>query len=73
MMVKTELVKVLSKEITAKIDLKNVTKFKPTNSFERWARDLKSQLMSYPLCGRRLDLGELKDPRFDAGPNFSPI
>ena len=72
MKVKVELAKDLSKELTAKIAQKNFNRFKATDCFERWARDLRSQLITIPLCGKRLDLGELKNPRVKPEP-MSPL
>ena len=72
MRVKTESARDLSKEFTAKMAQKMFTNFKATDCFERWARDLKSQLIPYPLCGKRLELGELKNPRLKPDPT-SPL
>ena len=51
--VKIELGKDLGKELSTKIAQTNLAKFKATDCFERWTRDLRSQLMPFPLCGLR--------------------
>ena len=70
MKVKIERAKELSRELTAKMAHKSFTKFKTTDCFDRWARDLQNELMPIPLCGKRLELGELSNPRLKPEPDF---
>ena len=68
MEVKIALAKDLNKELTAKMAQKSFPKYRATQCFERWARDLRNDFMQIPLCGRRLELGELKNPRVKPEP-----
>ena len=63
MKVKTELAKDLAKEMNTQFAQKRFTKLKAGDVFERWARDFKTELMPIPLCGKRLELGALANPR----------
>ena len=53
----------MARGITSKSSSKTYPKFKTTDCFGKWARDLKNDLLPIPLCGRRLDLGHLANPR----------
>ena len=66
MEVRIALSNVSKKELTAKMTKKSIQKLRATQCFERWARDLKNDFMQISLCGRRLELGELKNPRLKA-------
>ena len=69
MKVKIEVLNNLSKDITAKTNSKTYSKFKTTDCYGKWARDLKNELLPIPLCGRRLELGHLVNPRTRPDPN----
>ena len=59
MKVKIEVLNNLSKDITAKTNSKTYSKFKTTDCYGKWARDLKNEVLPIPLCGRILELGHL--------------
>ena len=67
--VKIEVLNTLIKDITAKISSKTYPKFKATDCYGKWARDFKNELLPIPLCGRRLELGHLVNPRTRPNPN----
>ena len=67
--VKIKQAEALIKELTAQIANKKVSKFKPNDVFDRFARDLKSELITVPLCANRLRFGHLVHPRILPDPN----
>ena len=67
--VKIKQAEALIKELTAQIANKKVSKFKPNDVFDRFARDLKGELITVPLCANRLEVGHLVHPRILPDPN----
>ena len=63
MSVKVKMVENLDKSINAGITYKKLPKFGPRDVFERWSRNLKTELGTIPLCGKRLQYGHLQNPR----------
>jgi hypothetical protein len=61
----------LLKELTAQSVHKKISKFKTGDIFERYARDLKAELITVPLCANRLDKGHLVHPRRIPNPRSS--
>ena len=59
MEVKIKQAETLIKELTTQSANKKVSKFKPGDVFERFSRDLKAELITVPLCLKRLDEGPL--------------
>ena len=71
MEVKIKQAETLIKELTAQSANKKVSKFKPGDVFERFSRDLKAELITVPLCVKRLDEGPLVHPRALPDPKAS--
>ena len=61
--VKIKQAEALIKELTAQIANKKVSKLKPSDVFDKFARDLKGELITVPLCANRLEFGHLVHPR----------
>ena len=68
MKVKIEVIQQLSKDITSKSANRSFPKFKAADCYGKWTRDLKNELLPIPLCGKRLDLGHLVNPRLKPDP-----
>ena len=68
--VKIKRAETLIRELTAQIANKKVSKFKPSDVFDKYARDLKGELITVPLCANRLEFGHLVHPRKLPDPNY---
>ena len=71
--VKSKMVENLDKSINTGMSFKKFPKFGPRDVFERWIRDLKTELGTIPLCGKRLQFGHLSNPRSKPSAQFKII
>ena len=66
MNVKIELAKNLDKSINSLMESKKFPKLSTKDIFEKWSRNLKTELNIGPLCSGRFDKGPLKHPRLES-------
>ena len=71
MEVKIKQAETLVKELTAQIASKKVSKFKSNDVYDRYARDLKAELIAVPFCANCLEFGHLTNPRIMPDPKFN--
>ena len=70
MNVKIKLAENLDKSINASTSSKKFTKLGTKDIFERWSRNLKTELNTIPLCAGRLETGPLVHPRVEPRPEY---
>ena len=68
MYVKIQLAKNLDKSINSYMGSKRFPKLGGRDSFEKWNRNMNTELSTIPLCAGRLETGALKNPRVEPMP-----